>query len=191
MNLIEGEFFIGLKDIRLLFVEIDKRINRSRSTVYNCWKVWWERGARNSGRRRATNERQDRRLRSLALRDRFVTTHAIANQWFTGEKWLLIVISVYHKIPFYFFLTVLGLYFLSWWDIAVKDWGDVEDNLTNLSRDVYIEWWSWWMILGVITCSSWSPLVFIKDNLTAQWYVQEIVVLHLLPFYRSFENPVF
>ena len=72
---------VGMREAGLSFREIALRVNRVVSTVTECWQAWSQDGrghrAEGSGRPRATTERQDRRLRLLALRDRKSTTHGL------------------------------------------------------------------------------------------------------------------
>jgi hypothetical protein len=57
-----------------------------------------EHRARGTGRRRITTENQDRRLRILALRDRFSTSRAIANWWFEEPERVIGMRMIYRRI---------------------------------------------------------------------------------------------
>jgi hypothetical protein len=60
-------------------------MNRSVSTVVNCWQAWSvkhrDSGAQVSGRPRRTTDRQVRHLRFLAFRDRHMSTSSVATAW--------------------------------------------------------------------------------------------------------------
>jgi transposase len=53
---------------------------------------------RRSGRPRQTTAGQDRRLRLLAVRDRFSTTRSIADQWFGEEGKRITTRTIYRRI---------------------------------------------------------------------------------------------
>ncbi|KAI4469824.1 alpha-catulin [Holotrichia oblita] len=77
-----------MREAGLSLREIARRVNRNVSTVLRCWSKWSEEGVqhrrRGSGRPRRTTDREERRLRLLATRDRFSTTRSIANDWMRG-----------------------------------------------------------------------------------------------------------
>lgn len=47
------------------------------------------------------------------------------------------------------------------------------------------------MVWGAIAYGSRSPLVFVRGNMTAQCYIEEIVEAHLLPYLRTLHDPIF
>jgi transposase len=93
---------VVLREGGLSFRQIAARLNRSVSAVLNCYHVWSEEGreqrARRSGRPRQTTASQDRRLRLLAVRDRFSTTRSIADQWFGEEGRRVSTRTIYRRI---------------------------------------------------------------------------------------------
>ncbi|KAI4458949.1 abl interactor family member [Holotrichia oblita] len=80
---------IGMREAGFSLREIARRVNRNVSTVLRCWSKWSLEGVqhrrRGSGRPRRTTDREERRLRLLATRDRFSTTRSIANDWMRGS----------------------------------------------------------------------------------------------------------
>jgi transposase len=92
---------VVLREGGLSFRQIAARLNRSVSAVLNCYHVWSEEGreqrARRSGRPRQTTASQDRRLRLLAVRDRFSTTRSIADQWFGEEGRRVTTRTIYRR----------------------------------------------------------------------------------------------
>ncbi|KAL1492618.1 hypothetical protein ABEB36_010855 [Hypothenemus hampei] len=70
--------------------------------VVRCPRAWLQEDrttrARGTGRVPNTTKRQDRRPRLLAIRDRFSTTKAIANQWFVEQGRVIGIRSVYTRI---------------------------------------------------------------------------------------------
>jgi transposase len=92
---------VVLREGGLSFRQIAARLNRSVSAVLNCYHVWSEEGreqrARRSGRPRQTTASQDRRLRLLAVRDRFSTTRSIADQWFGEEGRRVSTRTIYRR----------------------------------------------------------------------------------------------
>jgi transposase len=92
---------VVLREGGLSFRQIAARLNRSVSAVVNCYHVWSEEGreqrARRSGRPRQTTASQDRRLRLLAVRDRFSTTRSIADQWFGEEGRRVTTRTIYRR----------------------------------------------------------------------------------------------
>ncbi|KAI4470694.1 glutathione s-transferase [Holotrichia oblita] len=79
-----------MREAGLSLREIAHRVNRNVSTVLRCWSKWSEEGVqhrrRGSGRPRRTTDREERRLRLLATRDRFSTTRSIANDWMRAQN---------------------------------------------------------------------------------------------------------
>ncbi|CAH1994372.1 unnamed protein product [Acanthoscelides obtectus] len=93
---------VGLREAGLSFRAIAVRVQRSVDTVVRCCQAWFREGrtqrARGTGRRRRTTDREDRRLRLLALRDRFSTTRSIANEWFAEHGRPIGMRSVYRRM---------------------------------------------------------------------------------------------
>lgn len=93
---------VAYRDVGLSYREIGRRVNCTAMTVMRVCRVWREegRGARRrpTGRPRRTTERQDRRFRQLALRDRFATTRQIADQWFREEGRPVTMRTLYRRI---------------------------------------------------------------------------------------------
>lgn len=102
LNDFERGRIVGMKDAGMSFRAIANRIGRSVSTVVRCWSRWSEEGTharrRGSGRTRTTTVAEDRRLRLLAMRDRFSTTRAIGNVWMEELNRGLTMGSVYQRI---------------------------------------------------------------------------------------------
>ena len=101
----ERSRIVGLREAGLSFREIVDRVGRNVSTVLRCCRSWFQEGrvqrVRGSGRRRNTNARQDRYLRLLAFRNRFISSRVIANEWFGAVGRPLSIPSVYRRIrPF-------------------------------------------------------------------------------------------
>ncbi|KAI4466314.1 guanylyl cyclase [Holotrichia oblita] len=93
---------IGMREAGLSLREIARRVNRNISTVLRCWSKWSEEGVqhrrRGSGRPRTTTDREERRLRLLATRDRFSTTRSIANDWMRVEEaWSMVKATTSRK----------------------------------------------------------------------------------------------
>ena len=93
---------IGLREAGISFREIAYRVNRNQASVMRSCRAWFQEGrhrrAIGTGRQRQTTERQDRRLRLLALRDRFSTTRAIANHWFDAVGRAITMRTAYRRI---------------------------------------------------------------------------------------------
>ncbi|GFY00844.1 transposable element Tcb2 transposase [Trichonephila clavipes] len=47
------------------------------------------------------------------------------------------------------------------------------------------------MILGVIAPDAWSPLILIHGTMTAQWYVHDILQLHVLSLTAGLPGAIF
>ncbi|GFW20142.1 transposable element Tcb1 transposase [Trichonephila clavipes] len=47
------------------------------------------------------------------------------------------------------------------------------------------------MVWGTIARDTWSPLVLIHGTMTAQWYVHDILKLHLLPLMQRLPGAIF
>lgn len=96
---------IGMREAGLSLREIARRVNRNVSSVLRCWSKWSEEGVqhrrRGSGRPRRTTDREERRLRLLATRDRFSTTRSIANDWMRGTGLRMSMSTVYRRIRSY------------------------------------------------------------------------------------------
>ncbi|RZC34962.1 HTH 38 domain containing protein, partial [Asbolus verrucosus] len=85
---------VGLREAGLSFRNIATRMNRSLSTVLGSKKPEHaEPKAQN-----LTPEREDHRLRLMTLRDRFTSTRAIADQWFTEHGRTIEMDTVYRHI---------------------------------------------------------------------------------------------
>lgn len=224
---------VGMREAGLSFREIATRTNRSVSTVAGCCRAWIQEGrtrrARGTGRRRRTTDRQDRRLRLLALRDRFTSTRAIADQWFTEHGRPIGLRTVYRRIRSFGLISyrphlVLPLtpehrrHRLEWcrermlWD---QEWNTVvfsdesrfclgmHDGRARVRRrrgerrevqffmERHVHRTVGVMVWGAIAYGSRSPLLFIRGNMTAQRYVQEVVEEHLVPYLRTLPNPIF
>lgn len=93
---------MGLREAGLSFREIAARVDRNVSTVLRCWRAWHEEGrghrARGSGRRRSTNPREDRYLRTLAVRNRHVSTRRIADDWYAAVGRPIAMRTIYTRI---------------------------------------------------------------------------------------------
>ena len=65
---------IGLREGGFSFRNIAERLGRNVSTVHDCWQQWSREGATSrrpgSGRPCATTEREDRRIRRMAVAHR-------------------------------------------------------------------------------------------------------------------------
>jgi transposase len=65
---------IGLREGGFSFREIAERLSRNASTVHECWQQWSREGTASrrpgSGRPRSTTEREDRRVRRMAVASR-------------------------------------------------------------------------------------------------------------------------
>ncbi|GBM09176.1 hypothetical protein AVEN_226691-1 [Araneus ventricosus] len=65
---------VGLQEGGFSFPDIAERLGRNVSTVHDCWQQWSREGAASrrpdSGRQRGTNERENRRVRSMAVAHR-------------------------------------------------------------------------------------------------------------------------
>ena len=74
-----------MKEAGVSLREIANRVCRNVSTVSRCWSRWSEEGSherrRGSGRPRSTTDREERHLRTLAVRDRLSTSRALGNVW--------------------------------------------------------------------------------------------------------------
>jgi hypothetical protein len=77
-------------------------MNRSVSTVVNCWQAWSvenrDSRAQGSGRPRRTTDRQDRHLRFLAFRDRQMSTSSVATAWYNVMGRLISMPTIYRRI---------------------------------------------------------------------------------------------
>lgn len=93
---------VGLREGNMSFREIARHVGRNQATVFRCWQAWVEqqrtRRSGGTGRRRLTTERQERRLRLMALRDRLSSTRTIAGQWFADVGRPISMRSVYTRI---------------------------------------------------------------------------------------------
>ncbi|XP_066254330.1 uncharacterized protein [Euwallacea similis] len=93
---------VGLREAGLSFREIATRLNRSVNTIVRCCQGWFEEGQTGrrtgTGRPRRTTERQDRRLRIMALRDRFVSSRTLADQWFAEYGRPIGIRTIYRRI---------------------------------------------------------------------------------------------
>lgn len=93
---------VGLREAGFSFREIANRLGRHQSTIMRAYQARSENGVerrrRGTGTQRRTNERQDRRLRLMALRDRFSTTRSIADQWLGEEGRPIGLRTVYRRI---------------------------------------------------------------------------------------------
>ncbi|GBM00063.1 hypothetical protein AVEN_214130-1 [Araneus ventricosus] len=62
---------VGLRKGEFSFRDIAERLGRNVSTVHDCWQQWSREGAASrrpsSGRPRGTTEREDRRVRRMAV----------------------------------------------------------------------------------------------------------------------------
>lgn len=96
---------IGLREAGFSLREIANRVDRNVATVLRCWSRWSEEGLherrRGSGRPNTTTAREERHLRTLALRDRFSTTRAVGNHWLETLERRLSMASVYRRIRSY------------------------------------------------------------------------------------------
>lgn len=224
---------VGLKEAGLSYRDIVARVHRSLDTVVRCCQAWLQEGqmqrARGTGRVRRTTELQERRLRLLALRDRFFTTRAIANQWFAEHGRIVGMRAVYRRIRSFGLFLFRPHWVLpltrehrnnrpEWcterlaWD---QEWNTVvfsdesrfclamHDGRARVRRrrgerrvpqffvERHVHRTVGIMVWGAIAYGSRSPLVFIRGNMTAQRYIQEIVEPHLLPYLRTLPNPTF
>lgn len=93
---------VGLREGGFSYREIANRLNRNQSTIMRCYQSWTrdgqERRQRGTGGRRRTNEIQDRRLRLMALRDRFSSTRSIADVWLGNQGHPVTLRTVYRRI---------------------------------------------------------------------------------------------
>lgn len=93
---------VAYRDVGLPYREIGRRVNCTAMTVMRVCRVWTEEGRgtrrRPTGQPRRTTERQDRRFRQLALRDRFATTRQVADQWFGEEGRPVTMRTLYRRI---------------------------------------------------------------------------------------------
>ncbi|KAI4469530.1 hypothetical protein MML48_1g04323 [Holotrichia oblita] len=91
---------IGMREAGLSLREIARRVNRNVSTVLRCWSKWSEEGVqhrrRGSGHPRRATDREERRLRLLATRDRFSTTRSIANDWMRANGEIIKTVNVHN-----------------------------------------------------------------------------------------------
>ena len=105
LNDFERGRIIGMREAGLSIRDIAARVNRNVATVMRCWSRWSEEGVHQrrpgSGRPRRTSDREERRLRLLAKRDRFSTTRSIAIDWMTGTGPRMSMSSVYRRIKSY------------------------------------------------------------------------------------------
>lgn len=93
---------IGLHEGGVSLREIARRLGRAPSTVLRIRTAWRDEGREHrrggSGRPRVVREREERRLRRLALRDRFRPTTAIAVQWLQEIGSSVSLSTVYRRI---------------------------------------------------------------------------------------------
>lgn len=93
---------VGLREGGFSYREIANRLNRNQSTIMRCYQSWTrdgqERRRRGTGGRRKTNGIQDRRLRLMALRDRFSSTRSIADVWLGNQGRPVTIRTVYRRI---------------------------------------------------------------------------------------------
>ncbi len=72
---------VGLREGGMSFRDIAERVGREPSTVHQCWTQWVEEGSHTrrpgTGPSRRTDERQDRRIRRMALATRSATSAQI------------------------------------------------------------------------------------------------------------------
>lgn len=214
---------VGLREAGLSFREIATRMHRSVNTVVVCCRVWNQEGrtrrARGTGRVRRTAPLQDRRLRLLALRDRFMSTRSIADQWFAEHGRPITMRTVYRRIRSFGITSYRPQFVLpltprhrsdrlAWcrerlnWDY---EWNTIvfsdesrfslgmHDGRARVRRrrgerrdpqffgERHVHHTVGIMVWGAITYGSRSPLVFIRGNMTAVRYIQEVVEPHVLP----------
>lgn len=224
---------IGLREAGLSFREIANRTNRNPTTVMRCCQAWFD-NAQNrrrvcTGRRRGTNEVQDRRLRLMAIRDRFATTRSLADEWLGEQGHPVTVRTVYRRIrsfglQHYRPHLVLPLtvehrrqrlqwcrerqhWNVEWHQVVFSDEsrfslgahdgrrrvrrrrGERREPHFDVERHVHRTVGV--MVWGAIAHASRSPLVFIRGNMTALRYLQEIVEPYVLPYLNRLENPIF
>ena len=93
---------VGLREGGLSYREIGLRLNRNPATIMRVYQIWNEEGRgtriRSTGQPRRTTERQNRRLRMLALRDRFSTSRQIGDQWSNEEGRPVSMRTIYRRI---------------------------------------------------------------------------------------------
>ena len=93
---------VGMKEAGLSLREIGRRIGRNPVTIMRCWQSWSQEGRqhrrRGSGRPRKSNQRQDRLLRLMAVRDRFQTSASVWADWRRAVGPTLSLRSVYRRI---------------------------------------------------------------------------------------------
>lgn len=224
---------IAFREVGLSYRDIARRVNRNQSTIMRCCQAYFQYGQqqrrRGSGGRRQTNERQDRRLRLLALRDRNSTTRLIANQWIAEEGRLVSIRTVYRRIRSFGLISYRPLLVLpltaehrrqrlewcrerlqwniQWQAVVFSDEsrfclgthdgrqrvrrrrGERRQMQFAHERDVHRTVGV--MVWGAISYGSRSPLVFVRGNLNAQRYVDEVMTPYLLPYIQTLENPIF
>ncbi|GBL97074.1 hypothetical protein AVEN_254116-1 [Araneus ventricosus] len=72
---------VGLREGGFSFRDITERLGRNVPTVHDCWQQWSREGAASrrprSGRPRGTTEREDRRVRRMAVAHRIASAAEI------------------------------------------------------------------------------------------------------------------
>ncbi|RZC37901.1 DDE 3 domain containing protein [Asbolus verrucosus] len=129
------------------------------------------------------HRRKDRHLRLMALRDRFTSTRAIADQWFTEYGRTIEMRTVYRHIRSFGLVSYRPHF------VVRKRHGERRDPQFSVERHVHRTVGV--MVWGGIAYRSRSHLIFIRGNMTAQRYIREVVESHVLPYLRTLRNPLF
>ena len=108
----EKGHIVGMREPDFSIRQISNRIDRSVSTVLQCWRRWSEEGVderiRGSGRPQRMSTRENSHLRITALRDRRSTTRAIATDWMGALDLHVISLSP-NKVVWVAFISTISL----------------------------------------------------------------------------------
>lgn len=186
---------------------------RSQDTVASVGRNGFMNGKTQRARVRITTECQARCLHFLTFRDCFSTPSSIAYQWFTNiarelesessifELECLVFFRSYWVLPLNpdlddsendYYRTKNGIQYswgtsfdsVQWYVITGPGFkGDIVKGEVFVKSHVHhiVDV----MIWGAITYNSRSPLVFLKPNMTAHRYGQEIVEHYHIPYLRT------
>ncbi|RZB38792.1 HTH 38 and/or DDE 3 domain containing protein [Asbolus verrucosus] len=169
---------VGLREGGCSYRQIARMVNRSVSTIVQCWDVWSvenrDRRAQGSGRPRRTTNRQDRHLRLLAFRDHHMSTNSVAAAWYNVVDRVVSVPTIYRRVRSW------GLH--SYRPHRVRRLRGERHNLAfSVARTAAV------MVWGAICCES-KSLVFIQGTMTAQQYIQEVLELVVAPYLQDIPN---
>lgn len=93
---------VGMHEAGLTFREIARRVNRSHTTIAQTCRGWQEEHLevrrRGTGRRRVTQEREDRLLRRNAVRDPEEPSRAVGINWIRAIGHMVSMSTIYRRI---------------------------------------------------------------------------------------------